>query len=89
MYQPILQFSERRTPHGIHLVGAIVLSKATSLSYKHENRSLAEGYIISELTDEWVRLRGLHKLELARKKLCDEGFSEQGEVRTVIAVLRH
>ena len=69
MSNPILQFAERRTPSGIHLVGSVVLSYATSLSYEKENRKLAEGFIISEITTQWVRLRGLHKLEDARKKL--------------------
>ncbi len=89
MSKPILQFSERRTPSGIHLVGSVVISQSTSLSYKAETRTLAEGYIISEITSNWVRLRGLYKLELARNKLLSEGFNEVGEILSVIDELIH
>ena len=89
MSKPILQFSERRTPTGIHLVGSVVISMSTSLSYEKETRTLAEGYIMSEITEQWVRLRGLYKLEIARKNLADNGFVKDGSILNVIDELIH
>ena len=89
MSKPILQFSERRTPSGIHLVGSVVVSMSTSLSHQAETRTLAEGYIISEITNQWVRLRGLYKLEIARNKLADNGFVKEGLILNVIDELIH
>ncbi len=93
MPKPILHFSERKTPYGIELIGTVSLKYATTLPiYNSEainHRGLAEGFIIASITDQWVRLRGLHKLELARKNLADNGFVKDGSILNAIDELIH
>ena len=63
---PILEFREHKTPYGIQLIGTVTLNGAGTIpNYEPHNidkRKVAEGYVLAEINEKFIRLRGYYKL---------------------------
>lgn len=99
MLKPILKFTEEKTPHGVVLHGRMVLHKVITIPQYEggsvDKRKQCEQFIEAELTQEYVRVRGLDKLVVARAKfasstkLCPEVMGIVSEIDELIKELSY
>ena len=99
MYKPILKFTEEKTPHGIVLHGTLTIHKAITIPQYEggsvDKRKQCEQFIEAEITHNYVRLRGLDELMIARAKfastaaLCPDIIGILNEIDTLIKELQY
>ncbi len=70
---PVLEFFEQKTAYGTRLRGEISLNSMLTIPHQGGTKARVEceDYIISQIQDAWLRMRGYPKLIDAKHKLVE------------------